>query len=146
VPRLTVNAYLLGTPTRQIRLEGATPGLIDTVSQPGLRYGFLIDCISRLVQRAVDIGQAGSAVRARGDQLGGPRRGAKLSDSKRLTAAVTAPPARRRLFIQRGRSGRTWPTSIGSPSRMAPPATAHIVSWYECCRRSLLVSRWAMKS
>jgi Ca-activated chloride channel family protein len=102
IPRLWA-ARQIGDLTRQIRLEGATPGLIDQVRQLGLRYGILTEYTSYLVQEPTDLVRP--AVPLREDQMGGARNSAtqtgrqaferaqtssKLSDSKSLAAAEDA--------------------------------------------------------
>jgi Ca-activated chloride channel family protein len=149
IPRLWA-ARQIGELTRQIRLEGATPSLIDQVRQLGLRYGILTEYTSYLVQEPVDLATPGRPVPLRDDQLGGARNSAaqtgrqaferarasaKLSDSKSLaeadegaTAAASsvssggAPAATQRVH---GRlfvqRGRVW-TDLGHTDRITVTA------------------------
>jgi Ca-activated chloride channel family protein len=104
IPRLWA-ARQIGDLTRQIRLEGATPGLIDQVRQLGLRYGILTEYTSYLVQEPTDLVGPAAPVPLREDQMGGARNSptqtgrqaferaqasSKLSDSKSLAAAEDA--------------------------------------------------------
>ena len=49
IPRLWASRRI-GDLTRQIRIEGSTPGLVDQVRQLGLRYGILTEYTSFLIQ------------------------------------------------------------------------------------------------
>jgi Ca-activated chloride channel homolog len=101
IPRLWA-ARQIGELTRQIRLEGATPSLIDQVRQLGLRYGLLTEYTSYLVQEPTSLATPAVPQPLREEQMGGARNSsvqtgsqaferaqasAKLSDSKSLAAA-----------------------------------------------------------
>jgi Ca-activated chloride channel family protein len=118
IPRLWA-ARQIGELTRQIRLEGATPGLFDQVRQLGLRYGLLTEYTSYLVQEPSEIvvGRPGTPVPLREEQMGGARNSAaqtgaqafdrahassKFADSKTLTAADEAASDRLSALSARG--------------------------------------------
>jgi Ca-activated chloride channel homolog len=101
IPRLWA-ARQIGELTRQIRLEGASPGLVAQVRELGLRYGILTEYTSYLVQEPSDLATPGTPAPLREDQMGGARNSAaqtgpqaferarasaKLADSKTLAAA-----------------------------------------------------------
>ncbi|MBI1723429.1 MAG: VWA domain-containing protein [Gemmatimonadetes bacterium] len=56
IPRLWASRRI-GELTRQIRIEGATPALVQEVRDLGLRYGILTEYTSYLVQEPVPIGR-----------------------------------------------------------------------------------------
>jgi Ca-activated chloride channel family protein len=108
IPRLWA-ARRIGDLSRQIRLEGATPELIDRVRELGLRYGILTEYTSFLIQepRSVAEGRPGPTLRedmARTGAAGANRQtgraafdaaraSAKLAQAKSLDAAAEATPA-----------------------------------------------------
>jgi Ca-activated chloride channel homolog len=121
IPRLWASRQI-GELTRQIRIEGATPGLIDQVRQLGLRYGILTEYTSYLVQEPVDLVRPNAPVPLREEQLGGARNSArqtgtqafeqarasaKLADSKSLAAADAAAAAQDRSLARGSRSPAT---------------------------------------
>jgi Ca-activated chloride channel homolog len=104
IPRLWA-ARQIGSLTRQIRLEGASAGLVEQVRELGLRYGILTEYTSYLVQEPVDLARPTTPVPLREDQMGGVRNSAaqtgarsfeqaaasaSLSESKSLAAADLA--------------------------------------------------------
>jgi Ca-activated chloride channel family protein len=144
IPRLWASRQI-GELTRQIRLEGASPGLVAQVRELGLRYGILTEYTSYLVLEPEMVAR-GAVPALERDQMGGAmnsaaqtgrqaferaRASSKFSDSKSLAAAdaaaeyrlatlapASASPATRRIG---GRlfvqRGQVW-TDIGHADRI----------------------------
>jgi Ca-activated chloride channel family protein len=138
VPRLWA-ARRIGELTRQIRLEGGSPELVDQVRQLGLRHGILTEYTAYLVQEPELVADAPPSRDERQRATGRAaferaNASAKLADASDLAAAEQAAPApaagpdragelRRhdgRLFR---REGSTW-TDLGHRDRMRVTAVS----------------------
>lgn len=142
----------IGELTRQIRLQGASPSLVDQVRQLGLRYGILTEYTSYLVQEPLELVDPGTSIPLREDQMGGARHSgqtcrqaferaqasAKFSDSKSLAAAnagasdplesltaggVAVPPTRRVGGRLFIQRGEVW-TDVAHAGRITVTAVA----------------------
>jgi Ca-activated chloride channel homolog len=163
IPKLWA-ARQIGSLTRQIRLEGATSGLVEQVRELGLRYGILTEYTSYLVQEPTDLARPATPAPLREDQMGGARNSAiqtgtgafeqarasaKLSDSKSLAAAETAAAdqlqslARDRAVAETRRAGgrlfirrgQVW-TDVGQPDRITvTDVAAYSQAYFELVRQ-----------
>jgi Ca-activated chloride channel family protein len=133
VPRLWA-ARRIGHLTRQIRLEGSAPALLDEVRQLGLRHGILTEYTSYLVQEPEAVAALATSRQDRREATGQAaferaRASAKLSDANNLgvanaldqEAAAAAPASGGGVRHLGGRvfrrAGSTW-TDAGHADRM----------------------------
>ena len=144
IPRLWA-ARRIGQLSRQVQLEGSTPGLVDEIRQLGLRHGILTEFTAYLVQEP-DAVAAAPAPREERQRATGQAaferasRSAKLRDVSSLDAAAAADeaapaaaPAASGVKRQAGRVfhlvGGTW-TDAGYPNRMRVTAVAPFTRAY----------------
>ena len=144
IPRLWA-ARRIGELTRQIRLEGGSPEMVDEVRQLGLRHGILTEYTAYLVQEPEVVAASGTGREER-QRATGPAAverasaSAKLSDASNLAAAdevsdrraaplSTGSDTRRHVGKMFRNDGGRW-TDLAHANRMRVTAVAPFSSAY----------------